>query len=90
MIKQSNRSPQIGQSEGLVGDMNFGSAMNAVLNGERVRRLDWENEDVFLAMRDEQLMIFKPEDNMLHPLTVSAGDMAGTDWIVIKRMEVVH
>ncbi len=89
-MNKVNRSPQIDQQEGLVGDMSFGSAMNAVLNGERVRRADWEDEEVYLTMRDEQLMIFKTEDKLLHPLTISGGDIAGTDWVVMKRIELVH
>lgn len=85
-------SPQVGRIliEDEAGQMVFASAMREALNGKRVRRLTWENKGVYLAMESEQLMIFKTEDRMFHPLIVSAGDITATDWIVLDEDRMIH
>lgn len=71
--------------ENRVRRLNFGSAMNEVLNGKKVRRLDWKDEGVYLVIKDERLLIFKTDDGSFDTLIVSAGDIAGTDWVVIEE-----
>ena len=68
--------------------MGFGSAMAEVLKDKRVRRQEWEDKDVYLCLVQEQLMIYKTEDKLYHPLIITAGDIAGTDWEVIKEKTV--
>ena len=66
-------------------EMDFGEAMQEVLKGRHVRRLEWEDRNARLALINEQLMIFEPEDKMFHPLIISSGDLAGTDWVVTEE-----
>ena len=73
------------QSPNLSKQMTFAAALNLLLTGNRVRRLSWEDARVYLAIFDEKLMIFKPEDNRLHPLIVNIGDITGTDWVVCRQ-----
>jgi hypothetical protein len=90
-MKESNRSPQ--QDRGYWNDpkpMDFGSALQEALKDRKIRRLDWKDKDVYLAVKDEQLMIFKTDDSMLHPLIVSVGDITGTDWVVVEEDRVIH
>jgi hypothetical protein len=47
------------------------------------RRLEWPENGEYLVMHEEKVMLFKPEDNKLHPLIVSKGDILGTDWVII-------
>lgn len=89
----TKRSPQIDDcpiENELREGLDFGTAMNEVLNGKKVRRLEWKDEDVYLVMKNEQLMIFGTGDKILHPLIVSAGDIAGMDWEVVDRDKTVH
>ena len=81
--QQSGTSPKIQQYNYKV--MDFGAAMTAVLNGNKVRSEGWEDENIYLVLQNEKLMIFKTEDKMLHPLIVTSGDMAGQDWVIIEE-----
>lgn len=90
-----NRSPQVDNLhnfhlEDKARHLNFGSAMNAVANGGKVRRLEWKDENVYISINKETVVIFKTEDSQLHPLIVSLGDITGTDWVVVKTEETLH
>ena len=61
----------------------FAEIIDCLLDGDKVRRQEWENDGTYLFIQDEKLMIFKPDDKRLHPLIVSTGDLLGLDWIVI-------
>ena len=63
--------------------MTFGQAMQEVAIGKRVRRLEWAQKETYLALNNNQLSIFKPEDKNLHPLIVSLGDILGDDWVIV-------
>lgn len=78
------RSPQ---SVKVNGTMTFSSCLEKLILGERCRRLSWENEEIYVTMKDEKLMIFLIEDKKLHPLTISAGDIEGTDWVLVGKSE---
>ena len=65
--------------------ISFAEAMDALLDGKKVRRQEWPDDGTYLVMRDEKVMIFKLEDKRLHPLTISSGDILGTDWVVIIK-----
>ena len=72
--------------------MDIGNAFRHLLDGKEVRRLDWEDEKVRLKIINEKLMIFDLEDELWHPLIVSSGDIAGTDWVIVKegtQLEVI-
>ena len=76
--------------EDRVRHLNFGSAMSEVSNGARVRRLEWKDEGVYIAMQDERLMIYKTDSRKFDYLIISAGDIAATDWVVIEESKTVH
>ena len=69
------------------GTMTFGVALEKLMLGERCRRLSWEDEAIYILIRDERLMIWLTEDKRAHPLTVSVGDITGTDWVVVGKQE---
>ncbi len=64
---------------------NITDAFKALLDGKKVRRQEWPDNGTHLIMRDERVMIFDPDDKKLHPLILSAGDILGTDWVVISQ-----
>jgi hypothetical protein len=64
---------------------NFTDCLEAILDGEKARRQEWPDDGTFITMRESKLVIFKPEDNMVHPLVVSEGDILGGDWVIITE-----
>lgn len=81
-MKHSPRMEQI--------QMDFASALEEAMKGKKVRRLEWDNENVYITVKDEVLVIFKPEDSLLHPLIIRISDIMGEDWVVIESLHVVH
>ena len=65
--------------------MPFPQALKRVTEGFHIRRLEWPDENEYLAIHDEQLMIYLANDKLLHPLIVSTGDIVATDWVLKKR-----
>ncbi len=64
--------------------MTFGESLKEVVAGKKVRREEWDDDGTYLAMAENKLMIFKPEDEKLHPLIVSTEDIKGDDWVSIS------
>lgn len=65
--------------------MSFADCLLAILDGKKARRLEWEDNGTFITMREGKVMIFKIEDNMLHPLIVTDGDILGDDWSILTE-----
>ena len=68
--------------------MTFASCLEKLLGGEKVHRLAWEEDPSYLVIKDERLMIYRPDTKNLHPLIVSVGDIVGTDWEVVPTIIV--
>lgn len=69
------------------GSMTFGACIEKLMLGERCRRMSWEDEGVYIVIQDEKLMIYLTSDKRLHPLTISTGDITGTDWVIVGKQE---
>ncbi len=82
-------SPKLSPAVKKDGTMTFVSCLDKLILGERCRRVSWEDKRIYITMKDEKLMIFGTADKLLHPLTVSAGDIDGKDWVVVAKMEEV-
>ena len=61
--------------------MTFAEAMDVVLQGEVVRRLEWPEPAPIVKIIDEKLVILLAEDRPYDYLVVSTGDMLGKDWV---------
>lgn len=62
----------------------FSDALREVLNGGKITRIAWENPNIYGTMKDRLLYINGTEDdNLLHPWTLSEGDMVADDWVVL-------
>ncbi len=57
-------------------------ALRHVAGGQRVTRLEWGDEGIFLSVIDGRLCITYP-DKLPAPLLVSLGDLVGTDWVIV-------
>jgi hypothetical protein len=78
-----NTSPVGIKKEKPVVMMDFPSAMKEVIQGRKVRRIEWESEEVFVFLHDKYLSIQYPGKSP-SPLLVSDGDLMGEDWIVLE------
>ena len=60
--------------------MTFCEAIEAILDGKAVTRLEWNDQNIVGMLRNGKLMLFR--DRTWFLWTVNDGDMLGTDWIV--------
>lgn len=65
--------------------MAISGCISNLLQGKSMRRMEWEDPEVFVVVKDEKVMIYKPETKKLHPLIISTGDLTATDWITAER-----
>ena len=63
--------------------MTFAQALKRALDGRRVQRLEWNNDE-YITFHDRQLMVYLQKDQRMHPLIVSDGDVLGEDWVVME------
>ena len=68
------------QSKVSVGE-SFPQAMQDVIDGNAIARLEWADDAVNCRLKDGLLMIWI--HNEWHTWTVNDGDMLATDWIVV-------
>ena len=59
--------------------MDFPQAMDAVIDGERITKLEWHNTSTLGTLRDGILMLHK--DNQWFQWIINAGDLLGKDWV---------
>jgi hypothetical protein len=64
--------------------MNFSSAIQKVIDGGRITKLEWNNRDVYLFIHEGMLKI-KKEDGVTCPLLVQEADLVGIDWVVVTE-----
>ena len=62
--------------------MTFPKAIEAVIAGSKVTKLEWKNPEVYIYL-DGDLMIRK-EDDTKHSLILSSGDVLGKDWVIVE------
>lgn len=72
------------RQEAVVASLDFADAIRQVIDGRRVRRLEWQDADVCVFRADGFLKIRK-SDGTLHALLVSDGDLLAMDWVVIRE-----
>ena len=63
--------------------MSFPDAMREILNGKKVRRMEWENEEEHCLLKDGWLSIYI--NGAMHVWKISDGDVEGNDWIVVTN-----
>jgi len=65
-----------------VVELSFGEAMNEVLLGKKIHKLEWKNVEYYGFINDTILSLHKP-DGKIYQWTLSEGDISGTDYIVL-------
>lgn len=62
--------------------MDFYTALRSVATGEKIHKLEWENKEFYGFLKAEVLTLHKP-DGRDYQWLISAGDLAGTDYIIV-------
>ncbi len=62
--------------------IDFGDAMDEVLAGKKITKLEWKNKDYYAFLRKKILTLHEP-NGKYHEWIVSEGDLAGNDYIVV-------
>jgi len=75
-------SPIMKPSTIYANQLTFDEAMKAIINGERITKLEWHNPNQYGQMREGWLMIRR--GGVWYQWLVNDGDLLGTDWMVVK------
>ena len=65
-----------------VDGLNFPQAIQAIIDGKRITKAEWDDPRYFGEHRDSFLMLHKP-DGSWHRWLVSDGDLFGHDWVIL-------
>lgn len=63
--------------------MDFYEALKQIMAGKKLTRADWHNEDCIFMHAGA--MHIRKTDGSLHTLIVSDGDIAATDWALVRE-----
>jgi len=63
--------------------LDFPSAIQKVIQGYKITKLEWQNQGIFVFIHDGFLKINKA-DGIIAQLIVSEADLVGTDWMVVE------
>ena len=67
-------------------DLNdFYGAIELMLAGKRVTRLEWGDKRSYCLLADNILQLHKKgeKENILHPWIINNGDLGGFDWYAL-------
>jgi hypothetical protein len=64
-------------------EMTFPQAMERVIAGKKVTKVEWGGKSQYVVLMNGFLSIKRPTG--YHQLIVSEGDMRGEDWIVVEK-----
>ena len=64
--------------------MSFPAAVQKIIDGEAVTKLEWNNPKIIVLLKDGWLVIRKA-DMKDYTLKLSDGDMFGTDWVLAEK-----
>ena len=81
-IKLMSSSPTAASAGRTRDTMEFSEALKQVVDGELVTKLEWNDPETYLLLQADILHIRK-SDGSVHVLKVSAGDIAGDDYVIV-------
>ena len=61
-------------------NMDFPEAMQAVIDGGHVTKIEWADEEIYIFLDD---YLYISQEGKTNTLIISLGDMIGTDWVCI-------
>mgnify|MGYP001571625322 CR=1 len=60
---------------------SFPGAIQALMNGKKIRRQEWADAEEYCLLKDNFLMIHR--NGAFHTWIVSEGDLLAIDWVII-------
>lgn len=66
----------------IVTNLSFPNAIQAIINGKKVRRIEWSDREEYCLLKDNFLMIHR--NNKFHAWIVSEGDVMAIDWEIVN------
>ena len=63
-------------------ELDFTEAMQEVLTGKSITKLEWGSKKYHALLKDEYLTLHKP-DGKYYNWLISEGDMRGDDYVVL-------
>ena len=64
------------------GATNFYKALEQVVTGKKITKLEWKNKEFYGVIDKEILKLHKP-DGKLYDWIISTGDLSGDDWVIL-------
>ncbi len=61
--------------------MDFPAAIECIIDGYKVTKLEWANKESYGLLKDGKLMIHLPDG--FHDWIINDGDLNGMDWILV-------
>lgn len=88
-MAQDSKSPTMSPTvpkkvESNENTVTFFEAIASVVGGATVTKLEWNDPEIIVEVRNEKLMI-RTDDGLFHPLILTIGDMNGEDWIILHN-----
>jgi len=84
MKKNLSQSPVPPKKESnkIVTNLSFPNAIQAIINGKKVRRVEWSSLKEYGLLKDNFLMIHR--NGKFHTWIVSEGDLLAIDWVIVN------
>lgn len=60
----------------------FPAAIQAIIDGQKITKLEWGTPEYYGLLKDGLLMLHKPDDKF-YQWIVSDGDLTGQDWVIL-------
>jgi hypothetical protein len=69
----------------IIKSMTFFEALEKVLEGKRITKLEWDDKRHYGILEEEILQLHKAgeKEETLHPWIISNGDLSGDDWYTL-------
>ena len=64
-------------------NLNFSKAIQEVINGKKITRVEWNNAGIYGFLNGNVLSLHKL-DNKNYQWIINDGDLLANDWMVIK------
>lgn len=68
--------------------MNFVQVLAAVITGAKATKLDWNNPQVYMVLRQGFLQIYR-DDRRFYNLILSEADLIGEDWVLLDSSAIL-
>lgn len=61
--------------------MTFPEAMEQVIKGKKITRIEWDSREDYGLLKDGFLLIHNKKD--FHKWMITDGDLLATDWVIL-------